>query len=485
VVLTRRGLPRLSELLPEVAEPGVAGDDLDAWLDERDVPDGSPFLISAALEYDIDLNRYFLAPVMAGAAQNTRLAAAGDLCRFLRFLDECRGGRSWRDAGEDDHAAYLYWRRFDPAGPRVAASTWNRELALVSGFFGWAVRQRLVAASPVALRAGRDRQRWRDGGGAEVPAARARDGGGDRVAWLTPGQYRRWRDCGLRGYLADGLPDGGFRGRWASRNALFADVMVRTGLRLAEQASLTVLEVPHGPAGRGYERFWLPGAVAKNESARWVYLPGALTRKTGEYIAADRAAVVAAARARGAYDAMGGTLVIEDPGLGSRAAARRPGEGGAGVRLERLTPAERARLLVRTPGGLEPAVLWLGEHGLPVSLSGWKDIFRTASARCQRAGVPVTCHPHMLRHTFAVATLEQLQRGHIAELAAMTAGQRGEYQRIFGDPLDWVRRRLGHRSATTTLKYLHVLQELEMETRMALIPDDWEPAPGPDSGAAP
>ena len=173
MVLTRRGLPRLSELLPGGAEPGVAGDDLDAWLDERDVPEGTPYLISPALEYDIDLNRYFLAPVMAGAAQNTRLAAAGDLCRFLRFLDQCRGGRSWRDAGEDDHAAYLYWRRFDPAGPRVAASTWNRELALVSGFFGWAVRQRLVAASPVAVRAGRDHRRW-DGGGAEVPAARAR-----------------------------------------------------------------------------------------------------------------------------------------------------------------------------------------------------------------------------------------------------------------------------------------------------------------------
>jgi len=47
-----------------------------------------------------------------------------------------------------------------------------------------------------------------------------------------------------------------------------------------------------------------------------------------------------------------------------------------------------------------------------------------------------------------------LQRGHIAELAAMAAGQRGEYQRIFGDPLDWVRRRLGHRSAATTLKYM-------------------------------
>jgi hypothetical protein len=57
------------------------------------------------------------------------------------------------------------------------------------------------------------------------------------------------------------------------------------------------------------------------------------------------------------------------------------------VRLERLTPAERVRLLVRTSGGLEPAVLWLGEHGMPVSLSGWKDIFRAASARCERNSV--------------------------------------------------------------------------------------------------
>jgi len=454
VVLTRRGVPRLSELLPGVADAGDVADDLDAWLDERDVPAGTPFLISPALEYDIDLNRYFLAPVMAGAAQNTRLAAAGDLCRFLRFLAECRGGRSWRDAGEDDHAAYLHWRRFDPAGPRVAASTWNRELALVSGFFVWAVRRGLVARNPVAMRAGRNNRR-RARGEAEIPAARARDAAADRVEWLTPEQYRLWRACGLRGYQAGGLPDSRFRGRWASRNALFADVMVRTGLRLAEQASLTVLEIPHGPAGQGYERFWLPGVVAKNESARWVYLPAALARKTGEYIAADRAGVIAAARARGAYDAIGDRLMIEDPGGGPRAVARRPGEGGAGMRLERLTPAERSRLLIRGPDGLEPAVLWLGEHGMPVSLSGWKDIFRSASARCERAGVPVTCHPHMLRHTFAVATLEQLQRGHIAELAAMSAGQRGEYQRIFGDPLDWVRRRLGHRSAGTTLKYLN------------------------------
>jgi hypothetical protein len=68
-------MPRLSELLPEAAEPGGPADDLDAWLDAEDVPDGAPFLISPALEYDIDLNRYFLRPAIIGAAQNTRLAS--------------------------------------------------------------------------------------------------------------------------------------------------------------------------------------------------------------------------------------------------------------------------------------------------------------------------------------------------------------------------------------------------------------------------
>ncbi len=44
MILTRRGVPRLSELLPGVADAGCVADDLDAWLDERDVLAGSPNL---------------------------------------------------------------------------------------------------------------------------------------------------------------------------------------------------------------------------------------------------------------------------------------------------------------------------------------------------------------------------------------------------------------------------------------------------------
>ncbi|MEY9926297.1 hypothetical protein ABH926_000919 [Catenulispora sp. GP43] len=58
---------------------GTALDFVDSWLEEM------PFLISPSMEYDLDLNGYFLASAMVGAAPNTRLAAAGDLCRFLKI----------------------------------------------------------------------------------------------------------------------------------------------------------------------------------------------------------------------------------------------------------------------------------------------------------------------------------------------------------------------------------------------------------------
>ena len=109
-----------------------------------------------------------------------------------------------------------------------------------------------------------------------------------------------------------------------------------------------------------------------------------------------------------------------------------------------------------------------------MAVSSWKSMFRVSNERCARHGVPIRAHAHMLRHTFAVITLEQLQRGLIAELADSSPAQRGQYVRVFGDPLDWVRRRLGHRSVVTTQIYLHALAELEMATRMALVPDGWD-----------
>jgi hypothetical protein len=48
--------------------------------------------------------------------------------------------------------------------------------------------------------------------------------------------------------------------------------------------------------------------------------------------------------------------------------------------VEQLEPHERARLLVRAAGcRLEPACLWLGEHGMPITVSGAEAVFASAN----------------------------------------------------------------------------------------------------------
>ncbi|GAA4442567.1 tyrosine-type recombinase/integrase [Phytohabitans houttuyneae] len=471
VCLAQRDLPIPEDARPWVAEFGI---DLDGWLDERGIADGVPFLLSPSFEYDVELNAFFRSWQITSMRRASQVAYARDLARFLTFLSVARGGRGWRDATEDDHLAFHAWRRRDPAGPAVAGSTWDREVASVNRFFAWAVERALVVETPVPQRVRRlaPSESGRRGGGT-TPATYSHDAAAERVQWLPPAEYRRWRDVGLRGYGPNGLPDSRFRGRWAGRNAAFADLMVRTGLRLTEQASLLRPEVPIGPGQGGYRRFWLPAAIAKGGSARWVYVPDSMARELGIYVAVDRAEAVDTGRRAGLYDRIRRPLVIED--AARPVAVAFDGRGSRRVvKLAALDPAERRRVLVAGEHGLEPAALWISEYGTPVAPSTWKSVFADANARCQAVNVALRVHPHMLRHTFAVVTLEQLQRGHLVALAGQTAEQRGHYTRIFGDPLDWVRRRLGHRSLTSTMIYLHALAELEMHTRMALVPDGWE-----------
>lgn len=102
--------------------------DLDEWLDERDIQDGLPFLISPDGRYEVALNRYFEQAGMSAAPWNTQAAHARDLKNFLDFLWANRTGKSWREATPEDRAAYERWRRKDPRGPRVEHGLSVREL---------------------------------------------------------------------------------------------------------------------------------------------------------------------------------------------------------------------------------------------------------------------------------------------------------------------------------------------------------------------
>jgi site-specific recombinase XerD len=464
VFFTRRALPR-----PRAAEPLLPTlGDLDDWLDVHDVVDGTPFLIDPTGRYDSALNRYFQV-YMSAEPLNTQAAAAYDLKRFVAFLWDNRAGKTWREATPEDRAAYARWRLMDSRGPRVELVTWDREVATVNKFYRWAVRQGYVAANPIIQRESRSREPWRQDSG-ETPAEYSHQGPRHDMAWMPPATYRQWRDVGVRGFTVAGLADRSFRGRYASRNATYADFMVRTGLRLSEQTSLSLYDVPEIVPGVLNARTWLPRAIAKGGSARHIYIPASVLKDVWDYVEMERADAVEQARQQGIYQRIRDPLLIEDR---SRPFVLMDGKQ---QKLGKLKPAERRRLLICTDdGGLEPAALWLNESGMPSERSCWQDVFKAANRRCVRLGLQLRCHPHMLRHSFAVITLEQLWRGHIQELAAMTPNQRQTYQMVFGDPLRWVQMRLGHRFIQTTQRYLHTLQELEMETRMALVPDGWEP----------
>jgi len=204
--------------------------------------------------------------------------------------------------------------------------------------------------------------------------------------------------------------------------------MVRTGLRLSEQAALSVFEIPKDRSG-GYQRFWLPASIAKGGSARWVYVPSSVVSDLATYSAVDRRAVIDDARTQ--YRRSNGVFVVEYP---SRPVARWIGAAGLirRVKVTEVNEAERRSLLVDGPHGLEPAQFWLGERGRPLSKALWSKVFSDANERCVTEGVELSAHPHLLRHTFAVVTLEQLQRGHIASLPGLTSEQRGHYTRVFG-----------------------------------------------------
>jgi len=466
VFYTRRHLA-----LPQAADPLISTLwDLDEWLDVNDVPDGRPYLIAPDGRYDIELNRYFETELNA-SPEDTQKATASDLKLWLTFLWVSRDRTDWREATPDDRAAYKHWRTVAARGPHVDLVTWDREVATVNQFYKWAVRHKHCTKNPIVQRESRSSYQHphHRQGAAQTPAEASHQAPRRDVVWLTPAMYRSWRDVGVRGFTSAGLPDFSFRGRFGARNAAYSNMMIRTGMRLCEQTSLSVFELPHLVPGQLNARTWLPWRIAKYGSARHIYIPASSLKELWDYVEEERAEAIETARDAGVYERIRNPLIIADrtnPFVEI---------DGQRVTIDQLSHAERRRLLIDARDGLEPAALWLNETGLPSARSCWQEVFKTANKRCTRQRLNLRCHPHALRHSYAVITLEQLWRGHIQDLAAMNPTQRQTHQMVFGDPLNWVRMRLGHRSVVTTLRYLHALQDLEMQTRMALIPDDWEP----------
>jgi hypothetical protein len=207
---------------------------LDEWIaiDSREralsIEPGTPILIDPAGRIDPRL-AYFLRRSRFGfLAEETKHAYAKDYRLFFTFLHQ--RDKYWDQADHEDIDDYESWRRRSEDNPRrIGGSKWARELAAFKLLYGWAVAVGHIDRSPVLTHT----VRHRDGTVVEVANNRPKDVRASNVKWLTPRTYRLWRDIGLRGYTAAGLPQQRWRGRNDGRNAAFADLLFDSGAAAA------------------------------------------------------------------------------------------------------------------------------------------------------------------------------------------------------------------------------------------------------------
>lgn len=435
-----------------------------------------PMILQGGEIYDPDLDRYFLDLPLNGARSRHSLRAHGyDVLVWVRFLASVCGKSVWQ-ADTDDVSAYHRARRRSDAEFRVSASTWNRAIASLDKLYRWAEREGLVERTPFT-----HRQIWQRSHGGRRAAIAGRNEAYERAArrsdvrFIDLTDYSAFREVGLRGLTVEGAERPGARDRNGARNALFADLLVTTGLRLEEASFLLVAEIPIGDdRGERQRRVELPAALTKGDRGRSMLLPCRLLPMLDAYIAVERAAAAAKFARRSGWEAIDRPIFIHRPSFGPRALHL---VGGSTMDIEVVTPDERERLVICDDDGTpcEAAVLWLTEVGHPVLPNSWEAIFARASRRCTDAGIPVRVSPHHLRHSFAVHMLAMLIQRRLAEAAAPVGAMEG-YRQLVGDPLQQVQRLLGHSSLATTSIYLDHLAtradtvDAAVEELLALVP---------------
>jgi len=148
---------------------------------------------------------------------------------------------------------------------------------------------------------------------------------------------------------------------------------------LSEGGSLLLADLPRtSDSGMRSVPFDLPGAVAKGGRPRRIRIPRRVLKMINDYIDLERA--ISAARRE---------PMVSDPFWLTPNGEKVADAMGRRVRLNRLTPGERGRVLIGAPGRAQHALLWLTEGGEPVPSATWEAAFRRACARCRSFGIDV------------------------------------------------------------------------------------------------
>jgi site-specific recombinase XerD len=466
---------RVTEAARAASAPGLdAGATVAAVLARAGVRDRQVFVLGADGSYDVELNRFFRELDAWGvrAASSVR-AYARDIAVFCRFLEQARGGKSIWECDAADLAAFKRARLHGDPEQAVSVPTWRRSIAALDKWAAWAKYEGLIGELPFRYA---DKTVWTPNGlqRIRVNTASEPDPGPAPVRFLAFEDYLSWRDVGLAGRLPDGSPDPSWRGRHDERNCLFADLLIFTGMRLGEAASLLAVELPGIRRAPGQvAAISLAAAVTKRSRARSVFPPLRLVRSLHRYQSIERGELVERMRAAGRYRAGDDVVLVRR--AGPRSVGLADGRGGS---LGKLDPLTRRRLIAVTGSGelTGPLALWLGDDGLPLHPAAWQAVFTRANERCAGFGLEVRATPHMLRHSFAVHMLGLLLRQTVAALGeAHAAGSltSAQVKRLLaGNPMRKLQLLLGHRNEATVYTYLDVLDEAQEIVALAL--EQWE-----------
>lgn len=430
------------------------------------IPDGMPFLVDDDLLFvepgvvraTVVVNRWLRELPTSGApAPGTWAVYARVLRDWMVFCAvHGTGVLSDRESLKAVLGAYAAHRADGPQQARFAASTWNRHMSVLSSFYQWAVAEGVTAAVPFSYAQARLAHGHVRRSAPANLAMRRMPKPHTTIKYLEA-DFAELFVWALGGLGPDGRPDSGYRGRELVRNSAIAQLALSSGLRRQEFSYLLIYEIPALPVGsaRLPVAFGVPGGVSKGRKYRTTWIGRPALEAVHRYVDLDRAASTAGSSWRPPQRWGASLQITEADPLGGRVNGRR-------VRWEGLLPEQRRCLVA--PGGGTPMLAVRADGG---PFTAWDSVFTRASDRIRRRFEPrfPHVHPHRLRHSFAVATLERLVGGYYEQAAALVAATDGgtgpdaalSLYLSKADPMMVLRDLLGHSSVMSTEAYLRRL----------------------------
>ena len=313
-----------------------------------------------------------------------------------------------------DDGAYAVHRTSGPVEARFAASTWNQHVSVLSAFYQWAASEGEASAVPFSYAQARSRygQQVCD---VQANLARRRAPKPHVTIKYLESDFVSMLVNALGGLRPDGAPDAGYRGRELARNAAVIRMALATGLRRREFTFLLSFEVPPSPPP-GHPvglpvLFGVPAALAKGSKFRTTWIDAEALAAVHGYIGLDRAASTTGSSWL-PPTRWGEPLLVTEPGPeGGRVNGRK-------VRWASLTAGERRRLVAPDGGS---CLLAVRSDGGP--FTAWETVLSRVSHRIRAQFEPrfPLVHPHRLRHSMAMATLERLVSGFYVQAAQLAA----------------------------------------------------------------